>query len=156
MDELNLRKSGYWNAVQWTPEMCDLVRTRREERRSAERIGAELGISDRAVKNQMAKMGLSMQLAPLPKKEPETHVLARESHAARPQRTDALALIMRQATLPLPAPAPVAAPRTCQWPLWKHEERPGLHPKFCGARTVIGKPYCPCHVAKAYVPRWAA
>ena len=37
--------------------------------------------------------------------------------------------------------------RRCQWPLWEDK----VDRRFCGKRTVAGRPYCAEHVARAYV-----
>lgn len=129
--------SGYWNSIQWTPEMTTLLVERRAQRWSAERIGKEFGISDRAVKSQLSRMGMPTTLPPLKQPEPEPRPIVQ---------------LMRQATLPLPQPVPFAAPKTCQWPLWGNE-RPGLNPRFCGARAQLGRPYCRDHYIRSCAPR---
>ena len=131
--------SGYWNSIEWTPEMCALLQKRREERHSAIKIGLELGLSDRAVKSQLTRMGMPTTLPPL------------ETEAPLPVKP--IVQLMRQATLPLPQPMPFAAPKTCQWPMWKDNEPPGLAPRFCGVRAQPGRPYCCSHWQKAHTPR---
>jgi len=61
---------------------------------------------------------------------------------------------------PAPVPEPVVTPPTvvrvarrggarCQWP-FGDPGRPGF--RFCGGPVAVGRPYCPEHVALAYVP----
>ena len=46
--------------------------------------------------------------------------------------------------------APSESQAGCRWPLG-HPREPGFH--FCEAKPVMGKPYCPEHLAKAHRPR---
>ncbi len=44
-------------------------------------------------------------------------------------------------------PADESRAKRCQWPLWENK----VDGRFCGARTVTGRPYCGDHAARAYV-----
>ena len=124
----------------WTDAENDLLRALWAQGYSkteiARRIGG--GISRTGIRNQLDRLRISHK-----------PVAAIE----QPERTDPLALLKRQATLPLPMPMPFAHPKTCQWPMWKDDERPGMDPRFCGVRAEAGKPYCACHWAKAHRDR---
>lgn len=132
--------SGYWNTIQWTPEMCAHIQRRREERWSCIRIGVEMGISDRAIKSQLSRMGLPTTLPPI------THEEAAEQHVTRPEWTDVLARIRRLAPL---AAMPIPPARTCQFP---YGDGPYT---FCGAPTWRGS-YCQTHHELCHTRVWAA
>ena len=131
--------SGYWNQINWTPEMCAHIRQRREERWSCIRIGEEMGISDRSIKNQLVRMGMPTTLPPL---VTTTHKEACERHVARPERTDPWAGLRRALHVPIP-PA-----KDCQYP--HGDERPF---RFCGAPIWRGS-YCRECYARCHSEVW--
>jgi hypothetical protein len=136
----------------WTPEMEDQLRQFRDEGLSQNEIARRMRKSRTAINNKVQQMGLPKRESPIKLDRKIDDAVA--GQRPKPERTDPLALLIRQATLPLPMPAPVAAPRTCQWPLWGNE-RPGLNPQFCGARPEVGRPYCCAHWQKAHTPRFS-
>ena len=40
--------------------------------------------------------------------------------------------------------------RTCRWPLWGHDDRPGDEGRYCGLPPASGEPYCTPHCRLAY------
>lgn len=59
---------------------------------------------------------------------------------------------MLPAALPLKIGAVVH--RTCQFPMWPHNARPGRNPLFCGSAEVVpGRAYCADHCRKAFTTR---
>jgi len=144
-------KTGYWNTITWTPEMIERLVEGRRQRVSFEKLGKEFGISDRACKNQMCRMGLPTSVP-----QPDAATLPQIHEPL--QRTDELALLMRQATLPLPMPAPSAAPSQCQWAL--NDSRPW---QFCYLPTIRRRradgteertAWCSEHYKRVYQPRF--
>lgn len=134
----------------WTDEEKEHLRILWAEGHPQTEIGRRLGgKSKTAVKNQVDRMGLARRASAVGPRLSDEERAARQ----RPERNDALAQLMRQATLPLPQPMPFAAPKTCQWPEWRDDERPGLTPRFCGVRAQPGRPYCACHWQRAHTPR---
>jgi GcrA cell cycle regulator len=133
---------------EWDEQKIQNLIVLRGEGLSTAEIGKRLRVSPNAVVGKANRLGLEKRPSPiLPRLSDEER-----AKRVRPKRTDALAFL--QSVLPLQQP--IAPPRTCQWPMWAHNERPGLNPRFCGVRAEAGRPYCKCHWAKAHTPRWEA
>jgi hypothetical protein len=47
-------------------------------------------------------------------------------------------------------PSPLGPARGCQFPLWPDGERP-LTPRYCGARSVLGRSWCAEHARRVFV-----
>ena len=139
-------------SAEWPPEkLTILIAAVQSGNRSYADIAREFGVSPNSVYGKIGRLR-ALGLVSLPQRG-ATVEEAQQQHERVSQRTDPLALLKRQATLPLPMPMPFAHPKTCQWPMWKDDERPGMDPRFCGVRAEAGKPYCACHWAKAHTPR---
>jgi hypothetical protein len=67
-----------------------------------------------------------------------------------------LAIRLATPLKPLPPPivpasmTPIARPRTCQWPMWRHGDRSSIPPLFCGAAVLHGHAYCADHCRRAF------
>jgi GcrA cell cycle regulator len=121
-----------------------------------------LGVTPNAVVGKAKRLGLPARPSPIrapldaegrtrrmPKaKREEVFAQVAQSHAARPPRTDTLAHIRRLSAV---ASLPIPPVRTCQW-----MEGERFAYVACGQRVKAGKPYCACHAAIAYKPRWVA
>jgi hypothetical protein len=66
-----------------------------------------------------------------------------KKHAGRPPQ---------RISIPLSGVNAGPPPRKCRWPRWKDRPADRMAPQFCDEPVVsIGKPYCACHSAKAFV-----
>ena len=125
--EIQTARNGF--LAGWTPETEALLAQYRQQGLSQTQIARRLGKSRTAVNNKVARMGLPRFPSPVKKFHTFEETIALK--CARPERTDPLALLKRQATLPLPMPMPSAAPKECQWAL--NDGRPW---RFCNLTTV--------------------
>lgn len=129
----------------WTAEELDLLRQLWiEGKLSTEQIGARLGRTKSMVTGKVHRLNLPSRPSPikrgvLPKRPPS------------PRRTGKWSMATAGVAPnqpPVVAPAPLAAPKTCAWPIGE----PGTKSfRFCNALARTGCPYCQEHAAVAYI-----
>ncbi len=128
----------------WTAEEIDLLRRLWiEGKLSTEQIGVRLGRSKSMVTGKVHRLKLPSRASPIkrgvaPKRPPS------------PRRTGKWSMATADVTpdQPVVAPAPLAAPKTCAWPIGE----PGTKSfRFCCASASTGRPYCPEHADVAYI-----
>jgi GcrA cell cycle regulator len=161
-------------SITWSDERVELLRKLWSEGLSASQIAAELGgITRNAVIGKVHRLGLSGRAkatgATTPRPRKPIRPPGQPPHpAAGPHTRGNTALAAQPATeaapLPVYAPAPredVVVPMServtimelresmCRWPLGD-PTTPEF--RFCGARSIVGLPYCPHHSRIAYQP----
>ena len=116
----------------WTPERISEVTRLWNEGLTTAEIGKQVGVSKNAVVGKAHRLGLPPRPSPI-KRNPDSVKRARE----------------------VPKPVKVARPKVvnisgpgCRWPIG-HPGESEFH--FCSAPSLVGKPYCADHFAKAYI-----
>lgn len=147
--------------MEWTAKAIDLLRALWDEGHSTAEIGRRMGVTKNAIVGKAHRLDLPARPSPIrtqgasglpaaPRRKPS----AREASAPAPARR----VVVQAAPPPAPPSAPAvvavvrafprASERNCCWPIGE----PGTRDfRFCVAEAVPGKPYCPDHVAVAYV-----
>ncbi|MFC7398160.1 GcrA family cell cycle regulator [Chelatococcus sp. GCM10030263] len=161
-------------SITWSDERVELLRKLWSEGLSASQIAAELGgITRNAVIGKVHRLGLSGRAkaagATTPRPRKPIRPPGQQSHPAAGPHTRGNTALAAQpsaeaAPLPVYAPAPredVVVPMServtimelresmCRWPLGDPTS-PDF--RFCGARSIVGLPYCPHHSRIAYQP----
>lgn len=136
------------SGTDWTQDLIARLRALWGEDLPAVEIGRRLGVSKNAVLGKAHRLDLP----------PRKRSIRRGGHKPRapeprprPASREAPAWPAIPATLARPTLDPSGRP--CCWPIGE-PGRPGFG--FCGRGAATGKPYCPEHVALAYVPAAAA
>ncbi|CAA9210496.1 MAG: GcrA cell cycle regulator [uncultured Acetobacteraceae bacterium] len=153
------------NRMEWTAKAIDLLRALWDEGHSTAEIGRRMGVTKNAIVGKAHRLDLPARPSPIraqdtaglpaaPRRKPSAREAA--ATARRPIVQSAPSPTPPPAAAPLPAPAtvavvrafPRASERNCCWPIGE----PGTRDfRFCVAEAAPGKPYCPDHVAVAYV-----
>ena len=151
--------------IDWTAEVVARLRALWAEGHSTAEIGRRMGLSKNAVIGKAHRLVLPARPSPIRDKG-----TGRKPHTRTPPRVRGPSLPplpivgLAPAPAPIPAerPAPVQHPATmfkpletrhpCCWPIGE----PGTPSfRYCDAPAKPGKPYCPEHVAVAYVRPYA-
>ena len=137
----------------WTGERIDTLRLRWQEGFSASEIAKELGGTSRnAVISKVHRLNLPRLAHNLERKRlvAADRKKAPSSRIAKHRRVQLTAPV----DLPIPlVPAPglisllTLTDHTCKWPVGDPKQQ-GFG--FCGAKSLVGKPYCATHYAIAY------
>ena len=151
------------SGTDWTRELIARLRALWNEGHSAVEIGRRMGLSKNAVVGKAHRLDLPPRRRSIRRggHEPRAPEPRRVHGPASPPRStasgptpasrEAPARPAISATLACPTLDPSGRP--CCWPIGE-PGRPGF--RFCGRGAATGKPYCPEHVALAYVPASAA
>ncbi len=156
--------------MEWTEEAIATLRRLWDEGLSTAEIGRRMGISKNAVVGKAHRLNLAARPSPI-RRSPDgaqapPRPARRVARPAMPRPSPMLvapaltrpaapthrpAVPDRQAApvLPMPRAEPLRLGNaTCCWPIGE----PGTPEfRFCGARALLGKPYCAEHAAIAYV-----
>jgi len=146
--------------MEWTAKAIEELRALWDQGHSTAEIGRRMGVTKNAIVGKAHRLDLPARPSPIRKEQ------GAGGAAAAPRRKPSV----REATAPArqvapQAQPPVAAPpvvrpvaavspflrvsaRSCCWPIGEPGSRDF---RFCAAEAVQGKPYCPDHVAVAYV-----
>jgi len=141
------------SSADWDTDTVCRLRQLWAEGHSTAEIGRRMGISKNAVVGKAHRLDLPARPSPIrrgfdtpprPPRRPSCPPLAQLVPLA-PTLPH-----VREATSRKPGPSALAVPRgktPCCWPIGEPSS-PSFH--FCGAESVIGKPYCPEHCYLAY------
>jgi GcrA cell cycle regulator len=167
--------------MSWTPERIDELKRLWDAGHSASEIGKKLGVSKNAVVGKAHRLKLSARPSPIKRGGPSTTrrrpAAAQRQAAARaatsspllngsatttatPSGGKAVSSSPFAAEAPSRSPAPSYTPsrasrkaagsQTCAWPIGDPGD-PEF--RFCGEKSVPGKPYCEAHCAQAYITK---
>lgn len=125
----------------WSYETVERLRTEWRDGVSATEIGRGIGCGKNAVIGKARRLGLPARANP---------VRGSKSDDAEPRMPNAIRLRPSKSSATVAPVQPVVV-RRCQFPLWRHDERP-KPPRFCNeAVRMPGSPYCDAHRRIAYV-----
>jgi hypothetical protein len=127
----------------WTPAELERLRELHGSGASRHHIAAVLGMSLGAVIGKLGREYRAGRLAPT-KVSSDSHRNIRRRELARAARLGAPSAPRQHYRARYALPGPIAAPRSCQWPLWAHNDRAPKPPIYCNAALDVGS-YCRQH-----------
>lgn len=143
----------------WSEEESQQLRRLWGDGKSAGQIAALIpGKTRNAIIGRAHRLGLAGRPSPFEEKRVQPLQDSSASAAApKPARRTADGRVWRAGSAPsvtpapklLPAEASILGPGTCQW----IEADPQVDATKCGARAVLGRPWCPDHLARCFSPR---
>lgn len=159
------------NRMEWTAKSIDLLRGLWAEGHSTAEIGRRMGVTKNAIVGKAHRLDLPARPSPIRKQEVNGVPVAPRRKPSRdeaPASAERSPPMTRETVSPQPAVAkapaapangapaagaqvryfPRASLRSCCWPIGEPGQREF---RFCSAEATPGKPYCPDHVAVAYV-----
>ena len=132
----------------WTPERIETVTRLWNEGLTTAEIGRAVGMSKNAVVGKAHRLQLPPRPSPIRRGSSTPSVARAPSRSNGRQAVKETNGVVVRVKPRAPQPPLAVGNAACKWPIG-HPDEPGFH--FCGARALLGKPYCPEHYSKAYV-----
>jgi hypothetical protein len=128
----------------WTPAELERLGELHASGASRRHIASILGMSLGAVIGKLGREYRAGRLVPPTKASSDSYRNIRRRELARLAPSAASSAPRQHYRARYTLPGPIAAPRSCQWPLWAHNDRAPRPPIFCNAALDVGS-YCRQH-----------